>query len=54
MRAIWFIDVDHTIFKCENVHWTQSDASSTAKAAILVDHEFMIDDSPHDRWKILL
>jgi hypothetical protein len=49
--AIWFIDVDHTIFEGENLHWTQSDACSTTKTAILVDHEFMVRNSPHDRWK---
>ena len=49
--AVRLIDVNHTIFKGENVHWTQGDASSTTKTAIFVDHEFTVGNSPHDRWK---
>ena len=51
MRAIRFINVNHTIRQCKHLHWTKSNASSTAKAPIFVDDEFMQRNSCHDHWK---
>lgn len=51
MSAIRFINVNHTIGQGEHLHWTQSNACSTAKTTILVDDEFVRWNSSHDRWK---
>lgn len=42
MRAVWFINVDHTIAQREDLHWTQRNASCTSEASIFVDDEFVI------------
>jgi len=51
MGTIWFVNVNHTIFKGKNLHWTQSDACTTTKTSIFIDDEFMRRNSRHDLWK---
>jgi hypothetical protein len=51
MGAVWFIDVDHSIFKGKDLHWTQSNAGPATKTTIFVHHEFMGRNPGHDLWK---
>ena len=47
MGAVWFVNMDHTINKREDLHWTQSNTSSTTKTPIFFDDKFVERNSRH-------